>query len=271
MFDYLVIGDAMLDYYYQATSNRRSQECPELPIIDSNHEFDVLPGGAANVALQIANEGLPVTLSCFHDPIAISNFNKFGINVVPVDHVHKLPVKTRFLDHGKQVIARWDRESYPTDWIGPRELPRCKVLICSDYDKGFFNKETTYTLRTMSGIVIADCKTSSIKGATVFKCNKAESLHLTGMNRLTMAAEFLRLKQQAENVIITLGENGAWHYDGKQHTHIPGYPADVINVVGAGDAFTAHLAIGLGSGQSVVDSARAAVIKATEYTMRERP
>src|SRR6056300_234063 len=56
----LVIGDVMLDRYWQGDARRLSSEAP-VPIIDVDSVSD-RPGGAANVALNVVSLGARATL-----------------------------------------------------------------------------------------------------------------------------------------------------------------------------------------------------------------
>ena len=56
----LVIGDIMLDRYWMGSVNRISPEAP-VPIIDVDSSIDK-PGGAANVAKNLSDFGMDVTL-----------------------------------------------------------------------------------------------------------------------------------------------------------------------------------------------------------------
>jgi D-beta-D-heptose 7-phosphate kinase/D-beta-D-heptose 1-phosphate adenosyltransferase len=56
----LVVGDVMLDRYWVGTASRVSQEAP-VPVVDVHHTED-RPGGAANVALNVASLGARCTL-----------------------------------------------------------------------------------------------------------------------------------------------------------------------------------------------------------------
>jgi len=56
----LVAGDVMLDRYWYGDTRRISPEAP-VPVVRVNGE-DIRPGGAANVALNIAALGGQVTL-----------------------------------------------------------------------------------------------------------------------------------------------------------------------------------------------------------------
>lgn len=55
--------------------------------------------------------------------------------------------------------------------------------------------------------------------------------------------------------VLTAGAIGAWIHENGILTHIPPHPAEVADVVGAGDAFAAMLICGLAKGSSLLDSA----------------
>ena len=57
----LVVGDIMLDRYWQGPTQRISPEAP-VPVVKIDHNED-RPGGAANVAVNIASLGGKVTLA----------------------------------------------------------------------------------------------------------------------------------------------------------------------------------------------------------------
>ena len=56
----LLVGDVMLDRYWAGGTKRISPEAP-VPVVDVN-DFRALPGGAANVALNVATLGARATL-----------------------------------------------------------------------------------------------------------------------------------------------------------------------------------------------------------------
>ncbi|MCM2417432.1 ribokinase [Streptomyces sp. RKAG293] len=73
----------------------------------------------------------------------------------------------------------------------------------------------------------------------------------------TARAERLRLLGPG-TVVVTLGAAGAVAADARGGLSEPGFPADAVDTVGAGDAFCAQLAIALGLGRPLAESVRRA-------------
>lgn len=61
-----------------------------------------------------------------------------------------------------------------------------------------------------------------------------------------------------EKAVLTAGADGAWIREDGAIAFVPAHPAEEIDPVGAGDAFTAMLACGMTRGRSLVESAPAA-------------
>jgi 5-dehydro-2-deoxygluconokinase len=57
-------------------------------------------------------------------------------------------------------------------------------------------------------------------------------------------------------LILKRGERGATVFDRGEETDVPGVPVDVVNGLGAGDAFAAALGHGLLRGLSLVEAVR---------------
>lgn len=62
-----------------------------------------------------------------------------------------------------------------------------------------------------------------------------------------------------KRVALTMGVEGALLVDETGPTHVPAIQVDAVDTTGAGDAFTAALAVSLAEGLSLIDSARRAV------------
>jgi 5-dehydro-2-deoxygluconokinase len=57
-------------------------------------------------------------------------------------------------------------------------------------------------------------------------------------------------------LVLKRGERGATVVDGGEETDVPGYPVDVVNGLGAGDAFAAALGQSLLAGLPLVEAVR---------------
>ncbi|HEY86114.1 MAG TPA: ribokinase [Chloroflexi bacterium] len=72
-----------------------------------------------------------------------------------------------------------------------------------------------------------------------------------------LAAELRR--RGADNLIVTMGEDGALVMTNNGVTHIPGAPVEVVDTTGAGDAFNAALAVALAEGKSLLNAVKFAI------------
>lgn len=94
---------------------------------------------------------------------------------------------------------------------------------------------------------------TSLRASDVFKLNHDElavlsellEVHPSGPQEFVAA---IRERYGVKIVCITRGENGCLLSDGVQWCDIPGEPVQVVDAVGAGDAFTAALIVGLLNG-----------------------
>ncbi|MET8582404.1 ribokinase [Streptomyces collinus] len=79
----------------------------------------------------------------------------------------------------------------------------------------------------------------------------------------------LLLARGPRSVVVTLGAAGALVCDGSGVSRVPAPKVAAVDTTGAGDAFTAALAVGLGSGASLADAAaHAARVGAVAVTRR---
>ena len=150
----LVIGDVVLDQYIKGSVSRISPEAP-VPIVLQQESF-YTPGGAANVANNLASLGANVTLvgkigddiegGILKKELAKRRIHTGGIFIDP--SVHTI-FKTRIIAHHQQVV-RVDRESQfngekdkvKKNRVFPflrRHVKNFEAVVISDYGKGMID------------------------------------------------------------------------------------------------------------------------------------
>lgn len=91
--------------------------------------------------------------------------------------------------------------------------------------------------------------------ASVVKLNEGEMEALAAMLELPAAVEpfsrALAERHRLEAVCVTLGPAGCWLLAGGEFVAAPGYPVQVADTVGSGDAFAAALVHGLSAGWEI--------------------
>jgi D-beta-D-heptose 7-phosphate kinase/D-beta-D-heptose 1-phosphate adenosyltransferase len=279
-----VIGDVMLDCYIRGTVSRISPEAP-VPVVEVQQTY-YAPGGAANVALNIAHLGGRVLLlgvvgddeegrrlrQVFAD-------NSVDTGGLVVDPSRPTTLKTRIIAHHQQIV-RVDRES--REPIGEEvqqrllehlraALEEIRAVVVSDYAKGLtvpsFLREVIRCVRERGKPVVVDPKGHDYRkylGCTVVTPNQREAAEVLGEPihgeaGLRRAAEYLLRLVESEAVLITRGEEGMslFEEDGTV-THVPAVAREVYDVTGAGDTVVSVLTLALAVGAPLVDSAHLA-------------
>ncbi len=271
----LVIGDVMLDHYIEGEITRISPEAP-VPIVNVKREW-YAPGGAANVAANIAALGGEVELSGVigvdeaGDQL-VSELKKRGVSFRATCFPNRPTTeKTRIFAHNQQLV-RIDREvSTPVEpWRMQRlwnELVDWRqawdAVVLSDYAKGVLGSNLPVHIiecaRRHRKPVIGDTKRQNIRsfrGATVLTPNEAE---MRAIVQGLQAADYCAAAQVLDtSFLVTLGDVGSVLADAKSRVYYPTIPRDVFDVVGAGDTVVAAVALSLASGASLSDAARLA-------------
>src|SRR5690606_29904512 len=141
----LVVGDVMLDRYWHGGTSRISPEAP-VPVVKVE-QIEDRPGGAANVALNIAALGAPATLVGVTGddeggPYCTDSLDAAGV-VARFQRLQHQPtiVKLRVMSRHQQLLRMDFEEPFDTDpaaLLGEVEalLDGVKVLVLSDYGKG---------------------------------------------------------------------------------------------------------------------------------------
>jgi rfaE bifunctional protein kinase chain/domain len=274
----LVIGDVMADHYVWGKVERISPEAP-IPVVHVQRE-DLKPGGAANVACNIAALGGKATLAgvvgddamadSLRDKLAEMNIDPSGLYR---DKDRPTIVKTRIIA-GHQQVVRVDRERLSP--LSPLAAERFKAsclqavdsadaVLLSDYAKGALTEELCQAViqkaRSQGKVVSVDPKPENMgfyHGASIVTPNLKEAQAMAGVALPTEAivetkGTELRDKFKLDHVLITRGEHGMSLIlaGGAKALHIPTRAQEVFDVTGAGDTVIATLTLGMAAGMPV--------------------
>ncbi|MGA1370274.1 MAG: bifunctional D-glycero-beta-D-manno-heptose-7-phosphate kinase/D-glycero-beta-D-manno-heptose 1-phosphate adenylyltransferase HldE [Pseudomonadales bacterium] len=274
----LVVGDVMLDRYWRGSARRVSPEAP-VPVIDVE-QIDERPGGAANVALNVASLGARVTLLGATGQDATADTLEALLQAAGVDcRFLRAPewttvLKLRVVSQNQQLLRADFEQPLPLQHHAAlfdrfaALLPAATVVVLQDYDKGVLADPAPFIARARAvGIpVIVDPKHkpfSHYAGADLLKPNLQEFSAAFGAsvdeadlaNRARDACRDLDVNA----IVITRGGRGMSVIERSGAVaHLPALPAEVYDVTGAGDTAAAALAITRSLGWSVPDCARVA-------------
>lgn len=280
----IVVGDAMIDRYYEGSVTRLSPEAP-CPIVDVNGFMEV-PGGAANVALNVASLGVPcdfvTVLGGAEDDEGAEGLRTW-MNQERNVRLHsyhfkgfRTPIKSRVCSAGGQQLVRFDQQdARPFTDAGAanaiynrvealmrkaRHSGKPSILVLSDYGKGIFNDDDVLqgllkVAQIMRIPVLVDPASSHLKRylpATLIKPNLVRAQLASGRATAEDCAEQLlhEFYPSVQGILVTAGMEGmrlAVPSEGAVRVEtIPAYPPQQFcNPVGAGDVVTAVLAINL--------------------------
>ncbi|MGA7460712.1 MAG: bifunctional D-glycero-beta-D-manno-heptose-7-phosphate kinase/D-glycero-beta-D-manno-heptose 1-phosphate adenylyltransferase HldE [Candidatus Korobacteraceae bacterium] len=262
----LVVGDVMLDQYIWGEVERISPEAP-VPVVRATLR-DEKPGGAANVAMNLAGLGGCVALVGF----AGGDREQQNLETLLADHgiepsLITIPTvtttKLRILS-GHQQMMRVDSERTaefsPEDY---QQLLQCaraamtdvSVVVLSDYAKGVLTEEVCQSLiveaRHRRIPVLVDPKSRDFaryRGATAICPNLKELAATTGeaasdVEALLSAGQVLVCDLGLQYIAVTLGEKGIAVLQQNSRLHAPAVVRLVYDVSGAGDTVIAVLAL----------------------------
>ncbi|MGJ8693545.1 MAG: bifunctional D-glycero-beta-D-manno-heptose-7-phosphate kinase/D-glycero-beta-D-manno-heptose 1-phosphate adenylyltransferase HldE [Thalassotalea sp.] len=259
----LVVGDVMLDRYWQGPTQRISPEAP-VPVVKINH-CDDRPGGAANVALNIASLGGQVSLIGITGEDDAHQALSTHLSAVKVachfaqQSVVPTITKLRVLSRNQQLL-RLDFEEClkaidKTPLLSKTEelLSQHDLLLISDYDKGTLSEvERLIAMAKAKNIpVLVDPKGSDFsryRGATLLTPNMSEFEAVVGECKteadLVAKGQQLLTDLSLEALLITRSEHGMTLLRKDQDEfHLPTQAREVFDVTGAGDTVIATLAL----------------------------
>ena len=249
----LVVGDVMLDRYWFGDVHRISPEAP-VPVLKVNR-VDERPGGAANVARNIAALGAEATLLSVvgNDEAGLCLENLLGQHGNLTALLHRDPsvstiIKLRAIAQQQQLL-RIDFET-PPDY-GKGGLAHIAQMIKMARDAG--------------KPVLVDPKGEDYaryRGATLLTPNRSEFRQVAGgwcnEAELNAKAQALRAELQLDALLVTRSEDGMSLYRTDDVQHEPTHTREVFDVSGAGDTVIATLAVMLAAGAALPDAMRIA-------------
>lgn len=261
----LVVGDVMLDQYWFGSVKRISPEAP-VPVakIDTT---ELRPGGAANVAKNIASLGGRVTLLSVvgNDESADKLENLLKDEKIEFhllrDQTIDTIVKLRVIAQNQQLI-RIDFEKPPSHEILLDTLDKYTsiidnhdVIILSDYGKGGLNhaKQMIDLANKHNKPILIDPKGSDYskyKNATIITPNKQELRDATGNwnNEQGLINNAISLKEQLNlpYLLVTRSAEGMTLFKANnQHITFPTIAKEIFDVSGAGDTVIATIGLAL--------------------------
>lgn len=266
----LVVGDVMLDRYWHGGTSRISPEAP-VPVVRVE-QIEDRPGGAANVALNIAALGSRALLVGVTGVDEAADSLSDSLRGVGVEtHFQRLDeqptiVKLRVMSRHQQLLRMDFEEPFDTDTATlAREvehlLAGVKVLVLSDYGKGALqNHQALIQLARARGIaVLADPKGkdfSIYRGASLITPNLHEFETIVGgcVDEAELVSKGARLMRELElgALLVTRGEHGMTLLR-PEHAplHLPARAREVFDVTGAGDTVISTLAASIAAGEEL--------------------
>lgn len=263
----LVIGDVMLDKYILGKVDRISPEAP-VQVVEVKEE-EYLPGGAANVANNIASlKGNAIMVGIVGDDnesnILIKELKNRNINTDGIITDSKKPTtqKVRILGHQQQLLRiDYEKKEYINKELESKiiefikqKINNINAIIISDYAKGVITQELITKIKEIAGtkIIIVDPKP---KHKGFYNNVSLITPNIKEAKEMTEKEENLT-KELNTSVLITKGENGMSLYEKEGNiTNIPTKAKEVYDVSGAGDTVVATLALALSSDATLKQAA----------------
>jgi D-beta-D-heptose 7-phosphate kinase/D-beta-D-heptose 1-phosphate adenosyltransferase len=284
----LVVGDVMIDRYIVGDVERISPEAP-VPVLRQGREYSS-PGGAANVAMNLAGLGLKTALAGIvgadgHGAELRKLLQSAGVDAsFLVESELPTIAKTRVVSRTQQLmrIDVESREQYPSTDCETLQakavaaVADVDAVILSDYAKGSLSEglcQAVIRAARLKGIpVLADPKTRDLakySGATTICPNLHELSTATGVDLhrvegLLQAGRELLVNLNIDFLTVTMSDKGirVLQRNGAEEYHSPARAREVFDVSGAGDTVIATLAAALAGGLKIESAVELANVAA---------
>ncbi|ABZ78093.1 rfaE bifunctional protein [Shewanella halifaxensis HAW-EB4] len=267
----LVVGDVMLDRYWAGPTARISPEAP-VPVVKVE-QLEDRPGGAANVAINIATLGGSASLAGIVGEDETADALTLGIQTLGVEpNWHKVAgkptiTKLRVMSRNQQLLRLDFEESYTqaeSEALLAKTLPeldKVDVAVLSDYAKGaIISPQSFIQAANAKGVkVLVDPKGSDFskyRGAYLLTPNMSEFEVVVGKVEseadLVAKAQGLLEAYDFTAMLVTRSEKGMTLITRDQpELHIPTVAREVFDVTGAGDTVISALATAIAAGSDL--------------------
>jgi D-beta-D-heptose 7-phosphate kinase/D-beta-D-heptose 1-phosphate adenosyltransferase len=279
----LVIGDVMLDRYWHGPASRLSPEAP-VPVVKVA-QIEDRPGGAANVALNLAalGSGALISGAIGNDNAADSlqaRLTAAGVHC-GFSRSDEFPTitKLRVISQHQQLIRLDFEEDIPSSAASAVNsdaielFDSAQAIVLSDYAKGTLAdpQELIVNARLQGVPVLVDPKGSDFaryKGATLLTPNLSEFEAVVGTceTEAELVERGLALvgELDIDALLVTRGENGMSLLRPNQPVfHLPAQAKEVFDVTGAGDTVIAVLAASIAVGEPIENAVTLANLAAS--------
>jgi len=262
--DVLVIGDVCLDIFKEGIATRISPEAP-VPIIE-NPTSNISLGMAGNVALNLKSLGANVFYNFLvGDDVYGKIFQNIlfkevsGNKLLFFEFDCATIVKERIIANNQQ-IARIDyEEKVGKKFVEKGLIDRLKksylsgvkydLIIVSDYNKGIITEYTWPLIRKyllkLSDNIFVDTKKPNVldfyKGMHIFP-NREEMKKIISYYNFNSPNE-LRKEMDSKFIVETASQDGAIIFEEHNIIISETYPAEVVDITGAGDTFISSFAL----------------------------
>ncbi len=277
--NYLVVGDVMIDKYILGEVKRISPEAP-VPVLKVSGKKSN-PGGAGNVAVNVAGLNSDVTLMGFTGSDASldvlkKDLKQNRITLKSTIWKRNTITKTRLISGQQQIVRIDEEESFSPSAeensgllsnLDALDFSQFSGIVLSDYAKGVCSpslcQKIINSAQSLNIPVIVDPKGSNwekYRGATILTPNLKELSDIYGEEVLNQDEDVERVgrellkKYNLNNLIITRSEKGMTLVNSSVVEHFPTMAKDVFDVSGAGDTVVAGVIRFVTSGLHITDA-----------------
>ncbi|MDG6966496.1 MAG: hypothetical protein JRN23_00485 [Nitrososphaerota archaeon] len=293
----LVVGDFLVSRFVEVSARKLAREAP-VPAGDYVGET-LLPGGAANLANEVASLGGMVSVigTVGDDNYGVWLKEDLGRNGVTTEGIvqdKSRPTSLRtWIMVNRLHYLRIDQEVRKEVQLAvtktlaasaESKIPGVDTVVFSDYDRGAITSSLISSIvasaRKAGKIVVAQPKDRhymDYSGVTYVKSNLGEATHATQMamvNETSLRNMGVNLmgRLDCKGIVITRGEEGMTVFDREQITTLP-LPfgrKSFFNRVGVRDAMTGVFSLAVAAGGSISEAACLSNIAGTVRSEKPR-